>query len=149
MGRAGWYFYNRRQDPENFPFDRFCPISTDGARTLDGLEAKRIQRSTVARDRPISQSALLGDYENMAQRFHWCEQWLGRTFRIITKGGDQRWDQPAEKFTGATNRNRIPLHRLRPTGAFPLRLACHMLVVLPVLQTAVMHYKSEEKCQCG
>lgn len=69
MARVGSYFYDRRQDSENFSFDRFCPISTDDARTLDGLEAKRIQRATVARDRHISQSALLRDYENMAGDF--------------------------------------------------------------------------------
>jgi hypothetical protein len=92
MARAASYFYDRRQDPENFPFDRFCPISTDGARTLDGLEAKRIQRSTVSRDRHISQSALLRHYENMAGDFTGVSSGFGRTFRIITKRGDQRWD---------------------------------------------------------
>lgn len=87
-GRVGACFYDRRLDPRNFFFDRFCAISTNGGQTwIDSRQTKSSSPPFHATDTFIN-PFYMGDYDGMASDFTGVNSGFLGSFQIITGRGD-------------------------------------------------------------
>jgi hypothetical protein len=87
-GRLEACFYDRRLDPKNFFFDRFCALSTDGG------EHWADSRQTPGSSPPIHATdtfinpLYMGDYDGMASDFTNTNAGFLGAFQVITNRGD-------------------------------------------------------------
>ena len=87
-GRVASCFYDRRLDPGNFFFERFCAISTDGGRTwADSRQTTSGSPPFHATDTLIN-PAYMGDYDGMASDFTGVTSGFVGAFQTITVPGD-------------------------------------------------------------
>jgi hypothetical protein len=87
-GRVGSCFYDRRLDANNFSFDRFCAVSTDGGQTwADSRQTASSSAPFHATDSLIN-TAYMGDYDGMASDFTGANSGFVGAFQIITSLGD-------------------------------------------------------------
>ena len=87
-GRVASCFYDRRLDPNNFLFDRFCAVSTDGGQTwTDSRQTGSSSPPFHAMDTLIN-PFYMGDYDGMASDFTGANSGFVGAFQIITNLGD-------------------------------------------------------------
>ncbi len=87
-GRVAACFYDRRLDPRNFFFDRFCAVSTNGGRSwTDSRQTKSSSPPFHATDTFIN-LRYMGDYDGMASDFTGANSGFVGAFQIITGRGD-------------------------------------------------------------
>jgi hypothetical protein len=87
-GRVAACFYDRRRDPRNFYFDRYCAISTNGGRTwTDARQTPSSSPPFHGTDRDINPS-YMGDYDGMASDFMGANSGFAGAFQIISAYGD-------------------------------------------------------------
>jgi len=87
-GRVEACFYDRRLDPKNFFFDRFCAVSTNGGRNwTDSRQTKSSSPPFHATDTLLN-PFYMGDYDGMASDFTGANGGFVGAFQIITGRGD-------------------------------------------------------------
>jgi hypothetical protein len=87
-GRVEACFYDRRLDPGNFFFDRFCALSADGGQTwTDSRQTSSSSPPFHATDTFIN-PFYMGDYDGMASDFTGANNGFVGAFQIISRRGD-------------------------------------------------------------
>lgn len=87
-GRLEACFYDRRLDPKNFFFDRFCALSIDGGQSwTDSRQTPGSSPSIHATDTFIN-PFYMGDYDGMASDFTNSNTGFVGAFQVITNRGD-------------------------------------------------------------
>jgi hypothetical protein len=87
-GKVESCFYDRRLDPVNFFFDRFCAVSTNGGENwTDSRQTSFSSPSIHATDTFIN-PAYMGDYDGLTSDFTGGKPGFVGAFQIITRRGD-------------------------------------------------------------
>jgi len=87
-GRVASCFYDRRLDPNNFFFNRFCAVSTDGAQTWADSRQTRFSSAPFHATDTFIQPLYMGDYDGVASDFTGINSGFVGAFQIITNLGD-------------------------------------------------------------
>jgi|SRR6267378_3972860 len=87
-GRVASCFYDRRLDPNNFFFDRFCAVSTDGGQTWADSRQTGLNSPPFHATDTFINPFYMGDYDGVATDFTGANSGFVGAFQIITNLGD-------------------------------------------------------------